>query len=295
MSTLYRVVRRNALRPLLSPGSSVYTYALAIGQMIKIRGWENTAILRVALPNADNECDVEWLDEHGQRHVNCVWPNEIRPTPLVQAHHFTHKIQKSSEGRLQKLRMNRVLRTLLKYLEHGVGSQAIVLDHYDLRTSTMLRRLGLASDHIFLPNPAPDFAQRAKHKGVATHSPQTLFQFIHTLDDEQALGPFLCLFDFCCTFRGGPLCQPTVDLHTMFRKTLLAKGRGVLWLTFSVRGMDGGAVAVLAEVEAWLQAEALIFNYTLTRAYTHTYGTVVTMLYVTGRDYVTNNFDFLKT
>jgi hypothetical protein len=280
-------------RKLLEPGASVLSFGKAVGShVIRIHGWENTAILCVSHPDAEGDAMVEWVDEQGQRHVNSISNKDLRRQRPLPNHHFHNKA--SDVGWVeQKQHINRILSKLLRHLQQGPQSRAIVLDHYDLQTSTMLRhQLQWQEEDIFVPNPAPNFVAMAK-QGVANLSQETLFQFLNTLDTDELVGQFHCLLDYCCSFGGGELCRPTLDLHSIFRTTVLKKRHGVLWLTFSFRGEEGGAKAIREKVNAWLQAEALVFDYTLTLAYYVSYGTVVTLMYVTGRACVDMDFSFL--
>jgi hypothetical protein len=266
-------------RKVLPPGASVKEFATAVGLLTKIQGW-HVPILRVSLPDAENDCEVTWFDSDGSMKVNTVHRSEVRP-PMIANDYTRSKVEKG-----EKQVINQVLRVLLCRLR-GIR-RAIVLDHSSLNTSHMLAGLDFTPADIHVPNPDLNITSSV---GVITQ--QTLFQYLNAFDPDTS-DQFHCLFDYCCTFEGGPLCQPTLDLHEMFRKTVLPRQLGVLWLTFSTRGTPGGGEAVAQTVESWLQAEALHFAYTLTLAYQWSYGTVVTLIYVTGREAATMDFSFLE-
>ena len=264
-------------RKVLPPGASVIEFATAVGLLTKIQGWQ-VPILRVSLPDAENDCEVTWFDADGSMKINTVHRSEVRP-PMIASDFRTQ-----TGSTIEKQAINQVLRVLL-YRLRGLR-RAIVLDHSSLNTSHMLAGLDFTPADIHVPNPDLNISS-----SVAVITQQTLFEYLNAFDPGDQ---FHCLFDYCCTFEGGPLCQPTLDLHEMFRKTVLPRQRGVLWLTFSTRGTPGGGEAVAQTVETWLQAEALHFAYTLTLAYQWSYGTVVTLIYVSGREAATMDFSFLE-
>jgi hypothetical protein len=68
------------------------------------------------------------------------------------------------------------------------------------------------------------------------------------------------------------------------QRKILQISQGILWLTFSKRGVKGGHAMVLKSVDEWLQQAAVFFGYYLKRHYYRAYGTVVTMIYVTGKE-----------
>lgn len=271
---------------ILPPGASVRDFGTAVGTSIfKIKGWKNTPILKISPPDADNDYEVTWLDDRGCKHINSIRAKELNKRKVIIARHFSQKIDQDV-WQVEKQHINRVLSQLVEYFQPTATTKVIVLDHYSLTTSTMLAALHIPPTHIFVPNPDPVFLSRVpKNKTkLATIVNQTLFDFLNTVDSEREMGHFHCFFDYCCTFTGGAKCLPTLDLHQMFYKTLLPKYNGILWLTFSVRAVAGGAAALLQTVQGWLNMEALAFDYALTLAYHRAYGTVLTMIFVTGRE-----------
>ena len=272
-------------RKILTPGANIREFALAISLVTKIKGWD-VPILEVSYPDVDNDCQVTWLDNENSIRVNTISKTELfQPT-------ITSDYQKKNDDTFEKQHINKVLGKLMKSLNHGTGSKAIVLDHFSLKTSRMLSKLGLARDNIHVPNLDPAFNEITQN--VAIVSQQTLFAYLNAFDVEKDSGKFNCFLDYCCTFEGNAMCQPTLDLHEIFRKSVLPRQRGVLWLTFSTRGTPGGASAVGAVVEKWLQDEALYFAYTVSLAYHWSYGTVLTLIYVTGRECSTMDFSYLE-
>ena len=272
-------------RKILTPGANIREFALAISLVTKIKGWD-VPILEVSYPDVDNDCQVTWLDNENSIRVNTISKTELfQPT-------ITSDYQKKNDDTFEKQHINKVLGKLMKSLNHGTGSKAIVLDHFSLKTSRMLSKLGLARDNIHVPNLDPAFNEITQN--VAIVSQQTLFAYLNAFDVEKDSGKFNCFLDYCCTFEGNAMCQPTLDLHEIFRKSVLPRQRGVLWLTFSTRGTPGGASAVGAVVEKWLQEEALYFAYTVSLAYHWSYGTVLTLIYVTGRECSTMDFSYLE-
>lgn len=294
-------------RDILPPGASVTTFGQRVAQLYPLRGqeWDNVPLLSIFRPpgstHTEDEQEVEWLDDQGRLQVNTVRRQDCRRVRLKSSSYNNKEAKGLSEEdndpwMAQKDQVNRVVAYLLQHLPR-TRREVVLLDHYRLRTSRALVPLGFRRSQLHLPNPDPHFVSSTHSSWLerhVTYTPETLFEWINRQDteDEDLVAAFDVLADYCCTWEGDAKCQPSVDLHALFRKTLLAKKNGVLWLTFSTRGSS--AHDVLASVKAWVQQEALHFDYTLSVAYEKTYGHIVTLVYVTGRANVHTDFTFLE-
>lgn len=302
----------------LRPEASMLEFGAHMSKMFPIQGWENIPILSIVRPEGStyktHEREVEWIDDNGRLQVSRIRTEEHRHVKIT-AKHFDEK-RGSNKWKSDKMHINRIVSHLIDILPRK-RREIVVLDHYDMQTTRMLNKICklsvskyklkrrplikhtplLSASQIHVPNPDPLFLDRvsAKNAKLATITQETLLEWINRQDteDEELVGAFDVLADYCCTWEGDSRCCPSLDMHSMFRKTLLAKKNGVLWLTFSFRGSDANTVRT--KVDNWLEREALLFDYSLTLAYTKTYGTVVTMIYVTGRDQFQTRYDYLET
>lgn len=297
----------------LPPGASVRDFGLHMAALFPIRthGWNGVSILSIARPEGadynSDEKEVEYLDDDGHVQVATINDTERKKVHItsktfqkkeVAAEMETEEEEEEDDKwAVEKERVNRVVTHLINTL-HRKRREVVVLDHYKLRTSTMLSQLKkrgegrkhlplLTRDKIHVPNADPTILAKvsAASASLATITQETLLEWINRQDteDEDLVASFDVLADYCCMWEGNATCHPSLDLHAMFRKTLLAKTNAVLWLTFSTRGTT--AAAVKAKVQEWLDAEALVFDYSLTLAYSKSYGHIVTMVYVTGRSH----------
>ena len=291
-------------RRVLAPGASVMEFGQHVAALYPIRGWKGTPILSTFRPDgyAEDEKEVEWIDDDFQLQVNMVKDKECKKVCIANE---SYKKKESGDDDTdvnddkwenEKNRVNKVV-CLLKSMLRRKRQEVVVLDHYKMRTSTLLaKELGLKRTQIHVPNPDPDFTTKigSRLAKIATVTHETLFEWINRQDteDEDLVAAFDVLADYCCTWEGNGQCEPSVDLHAMFRKTLLAKTNGVLWLTFSTRASSASEVA--NKVKRWVAEEALHFDYALNLAYEQAYGTVVTFVYVTGRNNLQTNFSYLN-
>ena len=289
---------------LLQPGASIAEYAMQVADLYSLRGkeWANTPILSVFRPEGyydkgyeDDEREVEWLDENGNVQVSTIRANEHHKVRIVSK---TFDKKENSEHNpaweAQKDDINAILGRLKTEFPRK-RQEVVLLDHYSMRTTRTMARCGLKPAQIHVPNPDPDFVKKAGlyASKQATVTCETLFEWANRQDteDEELVGAFDVLADFCCSWEGNPQCRPTLDLHTIFRKTLLAKSDGILWVTFSLPLFAKGSTAdVGKKVKAWLQQEALHFDYCLNFVCERSYGRIVTLIFMTGRKHAQTDF-----
>jgi len=243
-------------------------------------------------------------DPDGDVHVECVGANgldtylvdstDVRPS-AIRGTNYASKIARDTTATLgwrrDKNNINEIVCTLMKRFPRE-RREVVVLDHYDLRTSTLVAsRLGLEPECIHVPNPNKNMCELHAESTVATVTSTSLIRWIAQQDTEEqdTVSSFDVLADYCCTLEGSDQCSPTVDLNLMFRKTLLAKRNGVLWITFSCRGQS--PVEVRDRFHAWVRSTATNFDYVVNLAFERVYGAgMLTMIYVTGRGFVEADF-----
>ena len=115
---------------------------------------------------------------------------------------------------------------------------------------------------LIVPNPDPDFCSKAPadFSSRAFHYKGSLFEWMRDQADRHDDG-YDFGADYCCTFTGNQSVLPKADLHLMFREGLLARNNGILWLTFSVRGV--GKERTHHMVTTWLDAVSRHYGYNL--------------------------------
>jgi hypothetical protein len=273
---------------LLSPGAQIAEIATMTAEVYKFEQVQFPNLLGMT-PMPDDEYEVEFLNEAGNLDVVTISAAQLRRPPITAKFYKKKVLDLAHE--CNKKQVNRVVAQLCSRSPH---KDVLVLDEVDLQTSKALRQVGFTAAQIHVTNPDPNFHANAK-KNVAELLPQSLLQCIQSLDTEETPGSYHLLADYCCTVGGNDNCKPTLDITEALRRTLLAKVDGVLWVTFSTRGEVGGAQAVIAEFCAWLKKTALHYDYTFSLAYEKAYGTVVTMMFVTGRANVKIDFTYLHS
>jgi hypothetical protein len=272
---------------LLSPGAQIAEIATMTAEVYKFEQVQFPNLLGMT-PMPDDEYEVEFINEAGNLDVVTISAAQIRRPPITAKFYKKKVLDLTHE--CNKKQVNRVVAQLCSRSPH---KDVLVLDEVDLQTSKALRHVGFTAAQIHVTNPDPNFHATAQ-KNIAELLPQSLLQCIQSLDTEETPGSYHLLADYCCTVGGNDNCKPTLDITEALRRTLLAKVDGVLWVTFSTRGEVGGAQAVRAEFCAWLKKTALHYDYTFSLAYEKAYGTVVTMMFVTGRANVQIDFTYLQ-
>jgi len=284
----------------LRADATLREFGLAVAEMYySIRGkeWKGVPILSVLKPVTykSHEREVEYLDEFDRLRFHMVNDSEFNKIQLSNPD-FQKKEEKSNDSWLQEKNTINGLVALLISKYRRERQEIVILDHYDLRTTSWLASVNFKPEQLHVPNPDPAFLEHADREkiGLATVTCETLFDWMNRQDteDEKLVGLFDVLADYCCTWegrkKGKNRCRPSLDIYNMFRKTLLAKSDGVLWLTFSTRGTS--SKEVVSSVTQWINKVALRFDYTLWLAFTRTYGSVVALVFITGRKH--HNTDF---
>jgi hypothetical protein len=260
---------------------------------IRARTWKDARILSVN-PVECGESEVEWLDDDNNIQVSLVVQSELRRHNIVNQHYDKKEHNGSNSWDVKKTDMNRLIYQLKQAFPRK-RQEAVVLDHYSLQTTATLSKCGLSAEQIHVPNPDPLFRQFAVPDRLkqATVTCETLFQWETRQDteDEDCVGLFDVMADFCCTFEGNSWCSPTADLNLMFRKTLLAKSNGILWVTFS-RPMftKNSSAEISTRIRNWLRQTAMQFDYILSTVRDVCYGNMVTQVYMTGRQHIQTDF-----
>lgn len=271
-------LRRKRHRGVLRAGASTAEFGRKINDMYKIRGWDGTPVVAM-IRYDDGDYEAQWVDDMNQLRYNLVLQQECHLPAIVTQ--FDDKYMDMAWA-FEKAAVNQKLSDL-KAKYYRARAKAVILDHYDMLTTRTVKHHYVAGA-LHVPNPDPYFQQFANQSALRSvnYSQRTLLEWINEQDgeDDNTVNRFDVLADYCCTWEGNMHCSPSVDLHAMFRKTLLARKRGLLWLTFSTRGTSAEATSV--SVKQWLQEESLHFNYVLRLVYERVYGTVVTFIFVSG-------------
>lgn len=276
----------------LRPGASAREFGLANSALRLNGNWQSWPVLSLFQRlDGRHEADYLDLDDGGKLKTTEIDESHVRRIKFGGEAYEDKEQKGNGAWTVEKEQVNQVVVELMRRLPRE-RREVVLLDGYNLRTSTHLSRAGLKRKQLHVPNPDPHFPERAgpRAQRLATVTPETLVDWVDRQDTEHedSVATFDVLADYCCTWEGNDNVSPSLDLHAIFRKTLLAKRNGILWLTFSARTKKSEAVK--AKVNRWLQEEALHFDYTLTLAYEKNYGNMVTLIYVTGRDNVQPDF-----
>lgn len=134
----------------------------------------------------------------------------------------------------------------------------VVLDSPSTQTVSLLRRAGV--DRIVVANPDETFL---KHAPADFPRDQlfsgTMMEFIRNRRDK---AEYDVLADYCCTFKGDGIRNcPREDLTELFKRGVLARHNGLLWLTFSTRGCNPDAT--MSTVRAFVATTAATSGYSL--------------------------------
>lgn len=142
----------------------------------------------------------------------------------------------------EKIAVNHEFAQLCRQFQSS-AHQVVYLDAVAGLTTMALRAAGFAPDQLQLINFDPHFWERVQPfvRQSCQWQNKSFFEFLR--DDvegadwrppEQA---FHVGYDVCCTFSGGETCVPLADLELLFARHLLPAQGGVLWCTFSYRGI----------------------------------------------------------
>ena len=183
----------------------------------------------------------------------------------------------SDNNSYDKLMRNREFVNLLKRFPRP-NREVVVLDTPMAQTTQMIYNADL-SENIHVPNPDKDFCRDAvpHFSQMATHYDSMLFEWMRDVIDNGDTYDFAA--DYCCTFNGNATCKPKVDLELMMDRKLLAAHHGVLWLTFSTRGVLKSKR--LSCVIDYVEKLATKYKYSLRLMISGTYGTVCYFMFVT--------------
>jgi len=164
-----------------------------------------------------------------------------------------------------------VANTLVAELMRGQRT-VVVLDTECGLSASFLKCVGVEEVHVPNPNPA-----LAGLDGIVWHECPVL-DFLRDVVRPQGMRNVSYWLDYCCTFAGDrSKTVPKVDLELLFLTRSLAREKGVLAMTFSTRGVVGGARAAIAEVDAFLAGRGYRFE----RKVTHVYAKMILVGYIT--------------
>jgi hypothetical protein len=193
-----------------------------------------------------------------------------------------------SEASDHKLKRNFTFGSLLlKYFRHG--RRVMVLDNPEALTTKFLISTGLfgkdAAKRIHVPNLNANFEKEAgiSFARRASFHHCSLFEFIRDTSLSLADGWDVAA-DLCCGFNGNQWVIPKADIDLLFRRKVLARHHGVLWLTFSCRGSGLSAEQLQLDVPAFVQERAREFGYQIKLEEMGSYCAMVYFFFVTISD-----------
>jgi len=161
--------------------------------------------------------------------------------------------------------------------------RVVYLDAPAALTTNMLVSSGLYSSphQLQVPNVNPEFLSQAQKNfsSLATCHHRSFFEWLRDLPTRDIQDGFDVGADYCSTFSGNRHMKPKVDLALMFRRSILARKGGVLWLTFCVRPFT--VKSVYKAVAQWISFEAKKNNYTLKLLEKGDYNGMVYYMFVT--------------
>ena len=270
--------------PILLPTDPIVMFANRFSKMCPVKGFIDVPCLSF-VPDEDGEFEVEYLNEKGHIEYGTAEPLHVRKRKICDA--FTE--EKHADA-CYKRRVNAVLCKLVKQVEMDENLPAYeftVIDSYSLGTSRMLLfQAGIKANRINVFNYDPYFKQKlpksTRHLQVKIVSENVLISLCNR-DNEDLVSPEHMLFDFCCKWETA-----SVFLYRAMQRSLIPRKNGIIWLTVSRR--NSTADAIYEKVQDWMGLAKVVWDYNTALVFKTTYGTVCTLIYITGADNVQNDF-----
>ncbi len=153
---------------------------------------------------------------------------------------------------------------------HREGTKMIILDSPQAATTNTVIAIERNGKRIFskedlvVPNMDPDFEKYnlPSFQDRATYCHASVGEFIRDVPDDIFRKGCHFAADYCCTVEGNAHVKPFADLTLFFKRQLLPKKNGCLWLTFSLRGKKT-VEATKQEVIDFMLATARHYGYKL--------------------------------
>jgi hypothetical protein len=202
-----------------------------------------------------------------------VEESEIQWITSPEAKYMTYD---SDSVTMEKIVMN----TRWIQLCDNIGNRhGLVLDSIQGLTCTVSLASTLFST-IVVPNFTPGFMDVFAVKDARVNVyPGALYEYLVGESHEATYD--VCM-DYCCTLYGSEQAvQPRVDLSVLFRKQLLRKKDGVLWLTFSTRSAGNSIARTRTDTIAFVQELSDKYAYRTNLIETGSYGQMCYFLYKT--------------
>ena len=180
---------------------------------------------------------VETIDAESGKCSSWIVDTDEYKRPTISPDNF----YTDPDGRItigKSLRNSEFAALLQRFPRLGSDSRrtVVVLDTpMAVTTRTIRAVLPLADLDIHVPNPDPHFMKKAgaDFTSMATHHELFLYEWMRDTDVTSCdVGA-----DYCCTIDGNTSCRPFADMDLMMHRRILAPHHGVLWLTFSSRGV----------------------------------------------------------
>jgi hypothetical protein len=270
--------------PILLPTDPIVMFANRFSKMCPVKGFIDVPCLSF-VPDEDGEFEVEYLNEKGHIEYGTAEPLHVRKRKVCDA--FTE--EKHADA-CYKRRVNAVLCKLVKQVEMDENLPAYeftVIDSYSLGTSRMLLfQAGIKANRINVFNYDPYFKHKlpksSRHLQVKIVNENVLISLCNR-DNEDLVSPEHMLFDFCCKWETA-----SVFLYRAMQRSLIPRKNGIIWLTVSRR--NSTADAIYDKVQDWMGLAKVVWDYNTSLVFKTTYGTVCTLIYITGADNVQNDF-----
>ena len=168
---------------------------------------------------------------------------------------------------------------LLKY--YHKGRQIVYLDSEVALTTSLIHAMKLfKASELHVPNPNDKFLQQAPadFASMATHYDASVYEWMRDVEDggkdEYNFG-----LDYCCTFDGNNQVKPKADLTMLFRKRLLAKKDGLIWLTVSNRKKGNTIEKTIQQVFDFVYATSAHYGYNIVCEKHGSYGNGITYFF----------------
>ena len=227
-----------------------------------IKSWKNTEGFWPIVKAIPSSCGEEWeittLPVKGQGSVFTVDDDDYRrPKP----HKDTFKDDHVDAFKLQ---MNtKFVQHLRTSLASQKNTRIVYLDTFNLGLTThalVMSGLFTSTRMSLVNHNSPSSTESQILSKVCQTYSMSLFAWMRDVPDLGEQYHFGA--DYCCTFMGnGTKYSPQMDILYMLQRELLYKNNGILWLTFSIRGVSGGKHTTRKDLLNMLYSEGRKYGY----------------------------------
>lgn len=208
------------------------------------------------------------------------WREKTYVSPKVDQYQMKHT------GAREKVAVNGVLESLTK-AGYGDKTKAFnVLDYADLKTSQALMNGGVKKEQINVHNFDKDFCEKVT---VPVNDRPNIYNadILDYIKTQEGGVPQHWCFDFC-----GKIDNFLWFILVVCFRRLVLLSNGLIWFTISTRNYKKDVFfIILREFAKQLYA---VFGIYFNVAFEKQYGTVYTVIFITGKEFVDTDFSFTE-